>query len=58
MALNKTTPPIIPFMPLILKDMTFTHEVKVNLILKGCPLMKVSSDQLDMSIWHKINKYS
>ncbi|XP_021949449.1 rap guanine nucleotide exchange factor 4 isoform X3 [Folsomia candida] len=26
MALNKTTPPIIPFMPLILKDMTFTHE--------------------------------
>lgn len=26
MTLSKTTPPIIPFMPLILKDMTFTHE--------------------------------
>ncbi|ODN00672.1 Rap guanine nucleotide exchange factor 4 [Orchesella cincta] len=26
MALNKMSPPVLPFMPLILKDMTFTHE--------------------------------
>lgn len=26
MALNKMSPPLLPFMPLILKDMTFTHE--------------------------------
>ena len=26
MTINKLSPPVIPFMPLLLKDMTFTHE--------------------------------